>query len=188
MSLWQVPAIVLAVLTWLFSPPSNLADAARREALRRQVMPKATRLLTNQQVEALPQRSAPTVPSDPAAVPADPTDAAAGVATRAALPEVPRKDVGTRDEAWWRAQVATARGALERDQLLADSLQSRINALTADASARDDPAQRQQLYEQRTRALTELQHMKEQIVTDSKAIDAIQEDARKQNVPAGWVR
>src|SRR6266496_2100964 len=50
---------------------------------------------------------------------------------------------------------AAARAALERDQLLLDALQSRINTLTADASARDDPAQRAQLYDQRTRVLTE---------------------------------
>ena len=38
--------------------------------------------------------------------------------------------------------MADARLALERNQMYADALQSKINALWADFTARDDPAQR----------------------------------------------
>ena len=46
-TLWQVPVVVAALLTWLSAPPDTLADAADREALRRQLIGKATHLYTN---------------------------------------------------------------------------------------------------------------------------------------------
>ena len=180
MSLWQTPAIVVAFLTWLLMPPNGFADAARREALRRELLPKAARTLTNEDVAGMPRRPLPTLPVSSADTPAaNPTPAA---------PDATKRDAEVHDEGWWHARITAAGQALERDQLLAESLQSRVNALTNEWSARDDPAQRQQLFEQRTRTLSELDSMKEQILADQKAIDAIQEEARTQNVPAGWIR
>jgi len=189
MSMWQVPAIVIALLTWLLSPPTGLADVARREALRRQITPKPARSLTNLDAASLPPRSLPTVPLPPGES-AGSANTATG-AEEAKKEESPKKateSTETHDETWWRGRMAAARASLERDQLLADALQSRINGLTADASARDDPAQRTQLYELRTRALAELDAMRDQINGDKKTIEQIPEDARKQGVPAAWIR
>ncbi len=157
MSLWQTPAIVMAFLTWLLSPPTSFADAARREALRREALPRATRVLTSEDVSRMPRRPSPTPPI---------ASAGTSAATPApAAPDATKKDLETHDEVWWHARITAARDAFERDQLLVESLQSRVNALTNEWSARDDPAQRQQLWDQRARALGELEHMKEQIVT-----------------------
>ena len=176
---WQTPAIVVVFLTWSLSPPTELADAARREALWRGLLPKAVRSLTNQDVAGMPPRPLPTSPPLSADTSgANPTPTAS---------EATKKD-DAHDEGWWHARITAARQARERNQLLAESLQSRADALTNEASARDDPAQRQQLYEQRARVLGELGHMKEQVAADQRAIDAIQEGARTQNVPAGWLR
>ena len=41
--------------------------------------------------------------------------------------------------------MTDARQALERSQMYLDALQSKINALWADFTARDDPAQRAQI-------------------------------------------
>jgi hypothetical protein len=184
MSMWQTPAIVVVFLTWLLSPPGGFADAARREALRRELLPKASRSLTNEDVAGMPRRALPTAP----VTSADPAAGAVTPAAPDAAKDATKKDVEAHDEGWWHARMTAARDALERDQLLAESLQGRVNSLTNEASARDDPAQRQQLYEQRTRAVSELDHMKDQLLTDQKTIDAIQEEARTQNVPAGWIR
>ena len=46
------------------------------------------------------------------------------------------------DAASWRKRRQDLQDALDRSKVFADALQSRINALTADFSARDDPAQR----------------------------------------------
>jgi hypothetical protein len=84
--------------------------------------------------------------------------------------------------------MTAARSALERDQLLADAMQTRINSLTADWSARDDPAQREVLFQARVRAVAELDNLRKQIVADREAIAGIEEDARRQGVPAAWIR
>ena len=39
-SLWQAPVVVVALITWLNATPTSFADAAQREALRRQLTPK----------------------------------------------------------------------------------------------------------------------------------------------------
>ena len=77
---------------------------------------------------------------------------------------------------------------LDRDRTLADALQSHINALTADFSARDDPAQRSALGVERQKALDELDRLKKSIVSDQKAIAVLQEEARRASVPPGWLR
>jgi hypothetical protein len=84
--------------------------------------------------------------------------------------------------------MARARAALARDQLLAEALQSRVNALTADWSARDDPAQRQQLYDERIRVLEALDRMRERVASGREAIAGIEEEARLESVPPGWLR
>ena len=68
-SLWQAPVVVVALLTWLNATPTSFADAAQREALRRQLTPKTTRQLTNLN---LPQSALIRVPDSDAAPAAPP--------------------------------------------------------------------------------------------------------------------
>jgi len=184
MNEWQIAAIVMTFLTWFASPPAGLGDLARREALRRQMTPKATRTLTNRDVADVPPRPLPTVPPSDINLPRQSKE------TEGETPAKPKAAAAAEahDEGWWRARMASARNALERDQLLADALQTRINSLTNDASARDDPAQRALLYDQRGRALAELDNLRKQLEADRQALTDIQDDARKQGVPAGWIR
>jgi hypothetical protein len=186
MSWWQLPAVLFAFIAWMQSEPASLADAAAREALRRQMTPKSVRSLTNDDVNGLPRRPLPSAPAteETEAAPRPPGASGAPVPASAAAP--PGGDV--RDEAWWRGHLGDARAALERDLILADALQSSINAVTSEWSARDDPAQRQQLFERRARAVTELDRMKEQIEMDRKVISDLEEAARRENVPPGWIR
>ena len=102
--------------------------------------------------------------------------------------EKPATDEPKKDEAYWKERVAKLRGDLERAQTFADALQSRINALTTDFAARSDPAQRAVISTDRQKALAELDRVKKEIETNTKAIADVQEEARKANVPAGWVR
>ena len=84
--------------------------------------------------------------------------------------------------------MATARAALDRSRLFADSLQTRINSLTTDFVNRDDPAQRAVIERDRIAALAELEKVKKEMTDQTKAIADIQEEARKAGVPAAWVR
>ena len=88
----------------------------------------------------------------------------------------------------WRKRVADERAAIARSQVLADALQSRINALTTDFENRGDPIQKNALFADRQKALAELDRMKKEINDHQKAIVAIQEEARRAGVPAGWTR
>jgi hypothetical protein len=93
-----------------------------------------------------------------------------------------------KDEQWWRARMNNAKAAIERDNLLIDALQSRINALQADVVNIDDPVQQGKARQNLGKALGELDLMKQKRDTDTKAIAAIQDEARRASVPPGWIR
>jgi len=186
MSQWQLPAVVLTLVTWLTAPSPSLGDLARREALRRQIVPKATQSLVTADL--------PSVQPGPVHIPvslARPDDAdtpppAAGQARPAATESAGDKE--QREEKFWRDRMMAARQALDRDRMLADAMQSRINALTTDFVNRDDPAQKSVIAQERIKALAELERLKKQVETDEQAIATIQKEAHRQGIPAGWVR
>lgn len=172
--LWQAPA-VLVFFTWLNMPPGTLGYAARQEALRRSMMPKSVASFS---LYESPGGMSPAAATAPEIKPVQDLTRSSG--------SVPAGPVG--DEAWWRARAAAARAALERDQVLADALQSHINALKNDVVNRDDPAQQALLRERLGSALAELDRLKQQIDADRQAILDMQEDARRKGIPAGWIR
>jgi hypothetical protein len=206
MSLWQVPAVFVVFVTWLASPPTDLADAARREALRRHLTRPAATTLSNmgEKLEPIAPVGAAPAPQAAAAPPAGVDDegvplppgaqkptaapAAAAQAKPAAAQDDTKKPASANDEKAWRDKMAQARQTLERDETHADAMQTRINSLQTDIVNRDDPAQQAKLREQLAKSLDELDRLKKDIDKDKKAIADIQADARKQGVPPGWVR
>ena len=80
------------------------------------------------------------------------------------------------------------RGDLGRNQILADALQTRINALTNDGASRDDPFQRAALADDRHKAIAELERIKSEVELQKKRIEEIEEEARRAGVPPGWLR
>jgi hypothetical protein len=170
--LWQAPA-VFVVFTWLSMPPGTLGNAGRQEALRRSMMPNSIASLSLYEPPATT-----AAPGSAASSPASVVTPSPGVVSEEPV----------RDEKWWRARVAAARAALERDQTLADAMQSHINSLKNDVVNRDDPAQQALLRERLASALAELDRLKQQIEADRQAILEIQEDARRKGIPAGWIR
>jgi uncharacterized protein YoxC len=84
--------------------------------------------------------------------------------------------------------MTAARTNLSRLEMFVEALQSRINALSADFVNRDDPAQRQKIAEDRQRAIEELGRVTQEVKDATEAIAAIQDEARRLGVPAGWVR
>jgi hypothetical protein len=84
--------------------------------------------------------------------------------------------------------MQSERSALQRAEIFAEALQSRVNALSTDFVARDDPAQRATIGAERQKALAELDRVKQEIQQHTKTIATIQDEARRAGVPAGWVR
>jgi hypothetical protein len=110
----------------------------------------------------------------------------AGAAAAAAAKPAAQEEA--KDEAYWKGLITAAQTKLERDESYLEALQSRVNALTNDFYARDDPAQRAVIWTQRTKALDEMERLKTEIAAGGKTIAKIQEDARREGVPPGWLR
>lgn len=159
-----------------------LGDVARQEEARRKAVASPGKVYTNESLRPVTPAPAPVAaPAAPDTAPpadADPPEAAPGEAPGTA----------PQGEAAWRARIEGARSALARAQLFQEALQTRVNALSADFTARDDPAQRAVVGAERQKALDELARLKEEIVEYTKAVAAIQEDARRAGVPPGWLR
>jgi hypothetical protein len=162
----------------------SLGELAKREAARRKAAKSSGKVYTN---ETVGSARAPVPASNPAAPPtaagakpaSDPNAAGDDKTKQAADPK--------KDEAFWRQRLQGTQDSLRRSEIFAEALQSRINALTADFTARDDPAQRAVVANDRQKALAELDRVKTDIAAQTKAIADIREEARRAGVPPGWL-
>jgi hypothetical protein len=161
----------------------SLADVARKEEARRKTVKSSGKVYTN---DSLRHEEPPAVPAAPPAAaqhaPAAQTTDAADQSTHV------RPEDNPKAEPYWRKRMTAERQALARAESYAEALQSRINALTTDFVNRDDPAQQRVIGENRMKALAELDRAKQEIQQHTKTLAAIQEEARRAGVPAGWVR
>ena len=165
----------------------TLGDVARQEEARRKTVKAPAKVYTNDSLRADPSSPRPAA----AGAPGSAASSAPGASQQADTP-APAPDAGAtdraKDEASWKKRMADARDALERAKIFAEALQTRINSLSNDWAARDDPYQRAKIGADRDKALAELGRVQKEVVDGTKAIAAIQEEARKTGVPAGWVR
>ena len=183
-------AVTLVLFSGAAASAQSLADVARQEEERRKAVAKAGKVYTNDHLPAAPPVSAPR-PASGAVAPAKPAEpeSAAGTAPGGDVAkQTTGGDAAPTTEDAWRKRVAAEREALARSEILADALQSRINALTTDFENRDDPAQRNVIFADRQKALAELDRVRKEIEGHRKAISTIQEEARRAGVPAGWTR
>jgi hypothetical protein len=189
---WSLVAVFL--LGGTLARAQSLADMAKKEEERRKATKAPTKVYTNDDLKKYPT-PAPTLPEGqlPAtaggvpAVPA-PADPNAPDAAKPADPSKPAAQEEKKDEAYWKGLMTSARTKLERDESFLEALQSRVNALTNDFYSRDDPAQRSVIETQRNKALAEMDRLKTEVADDKANIAKIQEDARKEGVPPGWLR
>jgi ATP-dependent exoDNAse (exonuclease V) alpha subunit len=77
---------------------------------------------------------------------------------------------------------------VERDQSYATAMESRVNGLSTDFVNRDDPAQRAAIAIERDKATAELNRLRNAVIDGQKAIAALEDEARRANVPPGWLR
>jgi len=163
----------------------SLAEVARKEEARRQTVKHSSKVYTNKDLKPAARWSG--------APPAQPPTSEPAVSGEKALEkpeaaESQEEDARAKDEQQWRARMAEARTALERSKTFAQALQSQINGLYADFTARDDPAQRASIERERQKSLAELERVKSEIQAQIKAIADLEEEARRAGVPPGWLR
>jgi hypothetical protein len=169
----------------------SLADLAKQEQARRKAIKTPARVYTDADLKRLPPLGPPAGAAQPPATPAtgeEPKEVAQPAEPQAAAAKAPGEQEPEKNETWWRNRITEARAKLEQTKLLYGAMQSRINALTNDWAARDDPAQRAVLANDRDRALGELQRLQKDIDAQTKAIADIEEEARQAGVPPGWLR
>jgi hypothetical protein len=171
MTLWQVPVVVAALLTWLSAPPATLADAAEREAVRRVLIGRATTLYTNLDV---------------------PESAYDGTIVAMGEPETMRRGapaspdaVPAGDQESWRARAASIRDAISRFDLLASAVKARIGELTEAIVERTDPTE---LRDQLQVALAELDRLQSSALNAREALEALHTEAIRTGTPLEWLR
>ena len=188
--------LILTVAATVVANGQSLGELAKQEEARRKAIKTSGKVYTNESIrgQAVPSRPAPATapasaasppPASPAAEPPS-TKPQNSAASKTSAPPVETAEV--KDEAYWKKRIQSARDQLGRAQMFADALQTRINVLSADFVARDDPAQRAVIATDRQKALAELDRVKQEIGQFTKAIAEIQTDARRANVPPGWLR
>jgi hypothetical protein len=178
-------AAAAMIASTLSAGAQSLGEVARQEAARRKDLKTPVKVFTNDNIKPVPPVVPPTVQGEPGAQPAAPAAAAQAEAMEEKPPEPPDP---MKDPEYWRKRINDARQARDRNAFLLEAVQSRINALTTDFYARDDPYQRAQIEVERNRALAELERMKKHQLDLEKAIADIEEEARRANVPPGWLR
>lgn len=191
-------ALIAALLAPFGVPLSGqtLADVARKEEERRRTVKAGARTISNRDLQSVPSTmAAASTPADQASGGVAQPDAQGGARAAAKGDDKKAGDAASaqgqapaKDEKSWRTQMTQLKTQLERDKMLAEALQTRINSLTTDYVNRDDPAQRSVLAAERQKSVDELARLKKAVVDGTKAITALEEDARRAGVPPGWLR
>jgi hypothetical protein len=164
----------------------SLGDISKKEEERRKDVKQPGKVYTNKDLGAPPQ-SFPAPGADPAKPAPGTPQAAAAPAADDKSKDAP-KDGSAKDQKYWSTRKKELDAKLERDKVLADAMQSRINGLTTDFAARSDPAQRAVIERDRQRAVAELAGLQKSVKDDQKALADLAEEARKASVPPGWLR
>jgi hypothetical protein len=179
-------AFVASMLCGSVAMAQSLADVARREEARRKEIKQSGKVYTNKDLGDVPVLPAQAASAEQTPPPAEsPSDAAR---TDEGAKDQTKDTSVKKDQAYWSKRAKDLASQLSRDQTFADALQTKVNSLTADFSARDDPAQRAQIGRERQRVLDELDRLKKTVQDDKKAIADLQEEARRAAVPPGWLR
>lgn len=172
----------------------SLAEVARAEEARRKAVTEPVKVYTNDNLKPdftrpTPLPSTGTTPGDPGVTPAEPADKADAAREAVEAPSSGISPGGTdKGETYWRERMASAQAELDRTRMFAQAVQNRIDMLWTDFVNRDDPVQRSLIEQDRNKALAELDQLKKDLETQQQAIADIEREARRANVPRGWLR
>jgi hypothetical protein len=165
------------------SSTASLAEVARKEEARRKTTKRAKLVFTNADLgdtPSAPPSAASTTPGN--VTPSNTSPTIPG----GQAPPVNKADM--KDQAYWQGRISQARTTLSRTQMFADSLQTKINSLRTDFVNRDNRVEREKIQQDLNTSLAELERLKKEIDAQQKAITAIEDEARRANVPSGWLR
>jgi len=178
--------LVLTIATAGVAWSQSLAEVARKEEERRKGVKAPAKVVTNDDLRRYPVTTPdPPAPPVEAAKPAEETVPGSGAKPAEAKEDKPSIDQG---EEHWRRRIGDARALRARSDTYLEALQGRLESLQRDFYAEQDPAQRSAIWVQRTRVFDDLEKLKKDIKDQDAAIAKVEEDARKANIPPGWIR
>jgi len=166
----------------------NLADVARAEEARRKTIKGQVKVYTNETLRGVDGGDPPSAPAPPVLVTTPAGDTAAKPADPSETKPSASGAEAPKDEKFWRDRLTVARAALTRSQTFADALQSQVNGLYTEFVNMSDPAQRAVIEQKRLAAIAEQDRVKADLAKQTKALADIEDEARRANVPAGWLR
>jgi hypothetical protein len=184
--------ILLTIVAGLAVPSTisaqSLGQVAAAEAARRKAQKAPTKVYTNDTLAGTQDSdiSPAPAPSDADKTAAAKSPASSGTTTGGAAK--PEQVDEKKTEAYWRGRVTALQQSLARNKILMQAMQSRINALNAEALAADDPGRHAAAQANLTTAVNELERLKQESDKQDKDLLALQEEARRANIPPGWLR
>jgi type IV secretory pathway VirB10-like protein len=189
-----VAALVAVLAVAGAANAQSLAEVARAEEARRKAMSEPVKVYTNDDLNPDFSRPTPppatgTTPGDSTVAPTEPADKADAAREAGETPSSSATAGGTdKDEAYWRERMTSAQAQVDRTRMFAQAVQNRIDMLWTDFVNRDDPVQRSIIEQDRNKALAELEQLKKDMETQQQAIADLEREARRANVPRGWLR
>jgi chromosome segregation ATPase len=93
-----------------------------------------------------------------------------------------------RDASYWLARMRELRTKRDRYTLLAAALQDRVDGLTRDFDSTPDRRLRSTIDSELQRVRTERNLVAADVASVDKQIFDLEEEARRSNVPPGWLR
>jgi len=165
----------------------SLADVAAAEARRRQAQTRPAKVYTNEHLAGTLQGAATSSAPAPATGSKSPTTAGPASATKTDATKSETADE-KKTEAYWRGRVTALQQGLARNKVLMEAMQSRINALNAEGLSADDPGRQAAIQASLTTAVGEMARLQQESEKQNKELVAIQDEARRANIPPGWLR
>ncbi|HEY3132632.1 MAG TPA: hypothetical protein VGL91_24495 [Acidobacteriota bacterium] len=177
--------VLVIALTTLFSSLSaqSLAELAKKERERRQKETKVPRVIRNEDLKNLGNARVTTTTSPSVQPKAEAVVAGPGPATAETTPPPPPEE-----EKHWREAFKNARLQLKLTTNRGMVLELRINDLRNRLLTESDASTRSLIDQALNEAATQLEINKGEIIKAQEALQKLEDDARKANVPAGWTR
>jgi hypothetical protein len=183
--------IALALVLSTTVRAQSLADVAAAEARRRKAQTRPTKVYTNDDLTGTAQEPAEAASAVAGAADTAKTATASPAAANGGKPAdtaKPEQADEKKTESYWRNRVTTIEQSLARHKVLTDAMQSRINALNVEALSVDDPGRHAMLQSNLTTAVGEMERLKAETDKLNKDLAATREEARRANIPPGWLR
>lgn len=161
-----------------------LADMAKREA---EYKKQEADIAARERLKPLPTFTPP--PAQTISPPATPPSAAPSTAVPAATPSGGPM-FGGHDEAWWKNEMRTAdvRAADSARQLQQARDQQRMASDQMSLATKAGAIVFAQAQEAFNRATAEVNRLEAQVRNDIAGVERVREDARRADVPPGWLR